>query len=644
MISRTTSVSGNKFKVTFTFNPTNVTHSRTNSRGTYTATHRANGTTARQGIWEGIERVEVWTKIGNNAWRSHGNTSSVTVETTKNGETIQGCVRYRLRTMGHHWNDLTGKYPFFYFGNIGGVAANYSKGKFTDSAPVSPGNEHKYCIVPPDWSYKWCEWSDWAYQHAKSTGKNGNWAVEDGRFEQRNNKYESANADNGWISDSNRGQMWRKPMMFFFEKDYYSSVVSAGIPTEPNLPTLQVHWAKGDGGNISVQYTDNAGHSGKVYINAYCNGRTANILNWNNSWNFYNGETRNIWVDFNNAFGESCRGHDVYYEAWSQNNQGYYAPGSTGWKGVQRYNGRPSVPTGLRVSGVNGIIYHKIQIDWNSAWDPDGDYVVYDIWLRCVSKEGRAIKDDYIARGYNGLSMTYDISNFPEESTIQVWVCSSDSSIVSDWSSPVSCQKGAVPKGNITLISPSVSWTTLYNRSPRFSFQGYDGKSEFVVVVNNREFTSYHHGHLFHIHGDKVMFQPDVGLANDTSCYAYMRNQYGNGNISPTWHFTITDPYENVTEGNIVTAQDVRHIQQMISDFGRAYNQSYNFTEIKSGGFITAAIYNECQAFLNSVAWAINNSVPNTPFTRYPQSPGVSPGQFNDDALWDQLVIDLKNI
>ena len=50
MISNTTKVVNNKFQVTFNFAPKDIVHSRTNSKGTYTATHKGGGTTQRKGI------------------------------------------------------------------------------------------------------------------------------------------------------------------------------------------------------------------------------------------------------------------------------------------------------------------------------------------------------------------------------------------------------------------------------------------------------------------------------------------------------------------------------------------------------------------------------------------------------------------
>lgn len=641
MISKTTNIVNNEFQVTFDFSPDNVYHSRTNSRGTYKSTHVANGTRSRYNIWEGIEIVEVWTKIGNNAWRSHGKQTQVTVSVKDNNVTIQSKAKYRLKTMGYHWNDLSGNYPFFWFGNISQDPNKYAKGYFTDTIPKSPGNEHYYCIVPPDWSYKSCEWSDWAYLHGSATN---NWAISKGKYEQRNGNYESATVNNGWISEAGNKQMWRKSMMFYFEKDYYNSVKSSGISTHPNTPNLNVHWTKGDQGKVTVTYTDNAGIPGKILLKAYCNNKTAEVLNFNNSWTFNNGTSRTIDVDFVNPFGESSRGNDVYYEAWSQNNLGYQSKSSTGWVGVQRFNGRPSIPTGLRIESDNGIIYNKIRFVWNKSWDPDNDTVVYDLWVRFTTKEGQVLKDDYIVRGLNALSTEYDISNLPDECNIKVWVRSSDNSIVSDWSSPVEGKKGAVPKGSIVLLSPSVTGTNLYNKRPRFVFEGYDETSEFIVVINDVEYSSYKNYYLFHHHQNKMVFKPDFDLSSNISCYAYMKNIYGKSKTSMTYKFTIKDPFENVVENEIITAKVINDIQLLIADFGKAFNKEFNYELVGKESVVTAKVYNTCYNFLNEVATSINNLVLGSPFNYTMACKAVEVGQLIDDMLWDKLVEELNKI
>lgn len=645
MISNTTKVVNNKFQVTFNFAPKDIVHSRTNSKGTYTATHKGGGTTQRKGIWEGIEIIDVQTKIGSNAWRSHGAKTSVTVETSDNGVTVQAWAKYRLKTMGWHWNDFSGTYPFFWFGNVGGVDHKYKLGSFRDTNPKTPGSEHNICAVPPDWKYVSCQWSDWAYKHAQDTP---NWHFSNGRYEQRNGNYEAAKATNGWISDSGYKQMWRKSMMFNFEKEYSTSVKSSGISTHPNTPTLTVHGAKGDSGKITVKYTDNAGVAGKLWINAYCNGKTAQVLNYDNSWTFSNGESRTIDVNFVNAFGEESRGNDVHYEAWSKNNLGYECKSSTGWKGVQRYNGRPSIPTGLSVTGsdVDAIVYDYVNFSWNKSTDPDNDSLTYDIWLRVIEPSGKVLKDAIVKSNISSLYINkYDINNVPDSSKMEVWVRAYDGLLYSDWSSSVKFEKGAVPTGALALIAPSKSGS-LYNTRPRFTFGGYDGKSTFVVMYNNTEYNTDKDHWMFTKSEDKVMFKPDFDIPKNEEfkIYAHMRNEYGNSKKSPTYKFTVKDAYENITEGEIILASNVKQIQTLIADFGKVYNKTFEYTKAVKNGIVLAQTFNECRNFLNEINNYINDLIPNNVFDYNFWSKEVSKGDINDDMLWDNLIKEMKDI
>lgn len=644
MISKTTRVTNNTFYVDFNVKPQNIVHTRQYSgQKAYTATHIGGGTTKRQGIKEGIEIKSIKTKEGNNAWRDRGISNTITCSATSNNTSIQISVTYTLKTMGWQWKDYTGTYPFFWYGNISQITHKYRHGSFKDASPARPGSEHTICAVPSDWKLVSTAWSDWAYKHGQNTN---NWEMSDGRYEKRNmNVDTSSQTDSkGWRSESGYSQITRKSMMFTFEKTYTMTVNSSGIATHPNAPTLSVAYAKGDSGSITVKHTDPAGKSATLKVNAICNGKTVEVINHSNSGSLSNNGSKTFTIDFNKHFGEAYRGKDVYYEAWSKNSLGYTSKTSSGVKGVHRYNGRPAIPTGLRIEGENGLIYNKVNFHWNKASDPDGDTVVYDVWVRTITPQGSVLKDDYIVKGLNSTSTSYSITNLPDGSTIQVWVRSSDNAIVSDWTEAVTCTKGAVPKGNIRLITPSVTGTKLYNRNPRFFFDGYDGESEFIVNINNKEFSTIHHSNLFYTNGNKVMFKPDVGLANNTSCYAYMKNQYGKGITSSTYKFTITDPWEDVTEGNIITAKSVKNIQTLIADFGKAYNKKFDYTEAKQNTIVTAQIYNECFHFLNNVAWTINNVIPNTRFDVYPQCSFVEPGQLNDDELWDRLIEDLKII
>lgn len=644
MISNTTRMVDNKFYVDFNVQPQNITHKRQYSgQKAYTATHVGGGTTKRQGIKEGIEIKSIKTKVGEHAWRDRDISNTVTCWTAYNDNPIQISVTYTLKCMGWQWKDYTGTYPFFWYGNIGQVPHKYRHGSFKDSKPVAPGSEHTICAVPSDWKLVSTDWSDWAYKHGSSTK---NYAIADGRFEQRNfnNDTSSETTATGWFSETGYSQFTRKSMMFTFEKTYTMTVYSSGIATHPNAPELTVQYAKGDLGNIVVKHTDPANKSANVQVNATCKGMNVEVVSYSNSGSIASGASKTFTIDFNKCFGESYRGNDIKYEAWSKNSLGYVSKTSSGIKGVHRYNGRPTVPTGLRIEGDSGIIYNKVNFYWNAATDPDKDTVVYDVWVRFTTKEGKVLKDDYIVRGLNKLTTSYDISNLPDECGIQVWVRSSDNSITSDWCQPVESKKGAVPKGSLALISPSVTGTNLYNKRPRFVFEGYDGSTEFIVVINNKEYSSVKNASLFSKHNNRIVFKPNFDLSSTISIYAYMKNQYGNSKASMTYKFTIKSPKEDVEENDIITAKVIKDIQLLIADFGKAFNKKFEYEAVNKETVLTAKIYNTCHNFLNSVLWNINDLTPGSPFEYALHCWPVEPGQLNDDELWNKLVEELNNI
>lgn len=644
MISKTTRIVDNKFYVDFNVKPQDIIHKRQYSgQKAYTATHVGGGTTKRQGIKEGIEIKSIKTKVGTSAWRTENIANKITCSTSSNDQVIQIQVTYTLKTMGWQWKDYTGTYPFFWYGNIGQVTYKYRHGSFKDSKPVAPGSEHTICAVPSDWKLTATAWSDWAYKHGQNTN---NWEMPDGKYEKRNmNVDTSSQTDSkGWRSESGYSQITRKSMMFTFEKTYTMSVTSSGIATHPNAPQLTVTYAKGDSGNITVKHTDPAGKPATLKVNAICNGKTVEVVSYTNSGSVNNNASKTYTIDFNKHFGESYRGKDVKYEAWSKNSLNYVSKTSSGIKGVHRYNGRPTVPKGLRIEGVNGIIYNKVNFYWNASSDPDGDTVVYDVKVKFTTKEGSVLKDDYIAKGINKLSTSYDISNLPDECNVQVWVRASDNSITSDWSSPVECKKGAVPKGSIALISPCVSNTNLYNKKTRFVFEGYDESTEFIVVINNKEYSSIKNAALFSKYNNRIVFKPNFNLDTNVSCYAYMKNEYGNSKTSITYKFTIKNPVENIIENNIITAQSIKEVQLLIADFGKAFNKKFEYEAVSKEMLITANIYNTCYNFLKTVSLNINNLTPKSPFEYNLQCSLVEVGQINDDNLWDKLVAELNNI
>lgn len=641
MINYTTAIVNNKFEVTFDFSPKDVTYSRNN----YTATHRGNGTSHRQGIWEGIECTVAQIKIGDGAWVNYNlpPNKKVVVTVSGNNIPIQAHGKYKLRTMGYHWLDTSGTYPFFWYGNIGGVEYRYNGGSFRDSWASTPSNLHTvHACVPPDWRHVNTTWSDWAYLHGKNTN---NWHKDNGRYEQRNANYESARNNNGWISDSNRAQMWRKSIMMFFEKDYYTNTIySNGVAVNPDRPILDVYYAKGDSGQVKLTYKDPSGSPGHVKLAVYCNGKTAIQDDFHVSGEFPNGGSYTYTIDFNRHFGEAYRANDVYYEAWSKNSYGYISP-STGRKGVHRYNGRPSVPTGLKVEGDNGLIYNAVNFIWNKSSDPDGDYIVYDLWVQAYHPDRGVIRNDFIVRGHDGLRYRYDISNLPDGTELDVKVRASDNLITSDWCRTVHFTKGSKPNTTVALIAPIKADTDIYFNNPRFGFSGWDGKADCVVILNNKQYDSINNPELFTKGNNRFIFRPAEPLKDGlVSLQAYLKNAYGEGNRTQVYKFTKKTALEKVNEGDIIKVMPISEVQDTIINMGKAFNNKTNIVNVTKQDYYKASFYNDCFKVIKDINDYINNLISNNTFDYTLKSREVIPGEVNDDLVWEHLIDDITSM
>lgn len=639
MIRYTTRIQDNKFYVKFDLSPQDVKC----SRGNYTAIHKGAGTTSRNGIWEGVELVKVYGRVNSdNPWVDLGKNTKPEIYTDKNGNTIQLKATYRIKTMGYHWQCTNGSLPFFYYGNIGGNPNKYSNGYFTDGSPSTPKeNLHSiHAVVPKDWRYVSSAWSDWAYIHAKNTS---NWAIDNGRYEQRNGNTEAATSSNGWISDSGYKQTWRKSCLFTFEKEFSISIPSSGIVTDASVPKLAVEAVKGDSGKVTLTYVDKYNCKGRLWLRAYCNGKQVDLLTYDNSPEFSNGNTKTITVDFIKTFGESYRGNDITYEAWAKNNYDKESA-STGKKGGHRFNGRPTVPNGLFVTGKNDIIYNDITFSWNASQDPDDDSLVYDLQLMVISANGTKLRDSVIATGVKTLSYNYSIINDPDNCRYTLWVRASDGLITSDWSRPLEFTKGARPTGNIALICPEVDKSVLYSTRPRFAFKGYDGESTFVVNFNNKEYNNIDNSELFTIQDDKIMFC----IKNDSSTikiHAYMKNEYGTSDKSDVYNFTVKSAKDEINEGQMSTAFIINNLANIIEDKGKAFKINVGITDlIAKESYIKASNYNECVEVLKAINDKLNNIVNTSKFDVSLIAEEIRPGQINDDLLWKNLIKDIENI
>lgn len=641
MINYTTAIVNNKFEVTFDFTPDDVRYSRNN----FTAVHRASGRTDRQGVWEGIECIEAQVKI-DGVWRTYSlpPNKKVVVTVSNNNSQIQAYGVYRIKTMGFHWLDTSGTYPFFWYGNIGDNPNRYRFGYFTDGRPSPPDVNFKNinAMVPPDWNYERAEWSDWAYNHAQNTG---NYAISNGRYEQRNTKYESARDNNGWKSDSNRAQMWRKSCIFWFKKEFYTNLItSSGIAVDPSAPGLEVYPAKGDSGRVKLTYLDPSGCKGRVKLAVYCGGKTAIQDDFHVSGHFDNGSSYTYNIDFNRLFGESYRANDVYYEAWSKNDYGYFSP-SSGRKGVQRYNGRPSVPTGLTAYNDDNLIYNTVKFKWNKSSDPDGDYVVYDLWLKVTDTNGNVLKNDYIARGYDGLNYKLNISNYPDGSKMEIQVRASDNLITSNWSSVVNFNKGSKPTNIINLIAPIKIGTNIYHERPRFFFEGYDGKSDISISFNGNTYTLNNNPELFDKSKTHFVFKPTKAMMKDTLYISgFLKNPYGESKHTMQYNFNYLPATEKIEEGKHIIAYAINDLQNTITNLCKAYNRGNSITTTNKKDKLSLRVYNDLFDTVNSLNNYLNSIIPNSKFNYDMVASPVQLYQINDDLLWETLVKDIAKM
>lgn len=640
MINHSTSIVNNKCRVTFDLSPKSITCSRSN----YTATHVGGGTTVRKGIWEGIELVEARIKVGNKPWVSYDTTETISIDIDENDVTVQAEGLYSLKTMGYHFQCTDGSIPFFYYGNYGNNLSRYSYGNFTDSTPVKPKNNlyGMYAIVPKDWDYHTCAWSDWAYKHGQDTN---NWAHDNGRFEQLNG---SANNSNGWISDAGYKQISRKSCSFYFRKYYYDSVVTSGIVKDAINPQLNIHPAKGSSGKLTLKYVDNNNASGEIWLRAYCNGIQKEIRTYDTSGTFYAGQSWDYDIDFDAYFGREHEGHDVYYQAWAKNAYGKESPG-TGLVGGHRYNGRPTTPQNLSVSGKRNIIYNDLTFTWDASSDPDEDSVSYEVWIKTIDADGYKIRDKIVESKIKDISYNFDIGSDPDGCDYEVWVRATDGLLYSDWSYKIDFKKGSKPKGTPKLVSPSVPNTGIYSVSPRFIFSGYDGTSTFIVNLNGIDYDNKKYSECFSINGDKVMFvAPDDNnlTSKDTiAIKAYMRNVYGESPISETYNFKRREALDKIRALEITEGYLIKELQDYINDKAKAYNRFFNFTRIvPRETFITCDIYNELVDSLRIINNGINSILNNDAFNRKLNSKMLTPNTKNEEKYWDAIIADINII
>lgn len=644
MITYSKAVVDNKCQITFDFTPDDVTYKRSN----YTATHKGgDGTTRRQGIWEGIWCIDAQIKIGDGAWKKYSLPANkkITVTVASNDVNVQAWGKYELRTMGYYFKDTTGTYPFFWYGNIDKVAYKYPKGSFKDANSNKPDGSF-YSInacVPADWTYVKATWSDWAYNHAKANSKT-QWTFDDGRYAQRNGNTLSASYSNGWISDSGYAQIYRKSSMFYFTKEFYSDTVkTSGIAVNPGLPVVEVPAAKGDTGNVVLYYKANNSGNGYIAVQAKCGDKIVDIMTYSNSPEFGHDWKKTLNPDFNSIFGESYRANDVYYRAKAKNKAGYESAW-TGWIGTNRYNGRPSIPTGLKIQGKDGLIYKSVTFSWNKSTDPDGDSVVYDVWLRAINSNGTWVKDGIIKSANTALNYDIDISHYDDDTRFVAWVRASDNLIVSDWSSEIHFTKGSKPKKAPVLLCPVYANSIIYANRQRFGFT-YDGNSTCVVNFNGFEYNSDTNPDMFALGSDKFIFKPRANILDGkVSISAYLKNSYGVGASSQKYEFTKRTLENKFHADNIITANLVASFQNIIKGLAKSYNLNSDFALATKDDYYEASQYNNCYNKVFEINDYINSLVNDTKLDYSLTTKAAVQNEINSAKLWEELIQDITNM
>ena len=432
--------------------------------------------------------------------------------------------------------------------------------------------------------------------------------------------------------------------MFTFEKEFSVNITSSGIVKDASVPELSVHAIKGNSGKVTLKYIDKYGSNGNLCLVGYCNNKEVNILTYDNSGTFSNGNQKDIQVNFVDIFGEDYRGNDIQYEAWARNSHNKIS-GGTGKKGGHRFNGRPTVPNGLFVKGHNkDIIYDAITFTWNPSRDAENDSLSYDLHLTATTDNGSKFREAIIAEKVTNTNYNYNISNDPDNCNYSLKIRAFDGLIYSDWSQPLTFKKGAKPTGAIILTSPERDESNLYSIKPRFTFKGYDGKSIFVVVFNSKEYDTEKNPDMFAIDGDKVLFCIN-NKHESIKIKAYMKNAYGTSDVSSEYSFKFVEVVSDLKEEEYITAFSINKIISYVQDKNKAYNIKVDLNNVSAKETIVKAqYYNNMVDALKSINDKLNSTVKSTKFDTTLSAQHVNRNTLNDEALWNKLYTDIRNI
>lgn len=646
-----------KFCVRFDCHPDDVWY------GNYK--HSASGS-ERLGIWEGVRLASLKYKDDDGVWRDRSiNDPVINIYTTRNDAVMEVEATYEIWTMGYPGR----AYPFFFFGNYSGQRKKYQYGYFSDAAPKNPSDlRNSYAKVPSDWELIYSGWAhkgghstydSWSYKHAMQEGGE-TW--NENCYEYRNGT--NSSGQNGWTSETGRKpQESRKNCFWIFQKKYRASVRSNGIILNPSVPSIYVVPAKGDGGTVKVTHHSPNGIGSYIKLCSW-NTRTgvkSLIADFeHNTWT-ENNNTKSFYVDFNkHCGGENGRGSDIKYYAWAKTSQGYLSNGQldpfsipeSQWVGVHRFNGRPSVPMGCKVTGRDNVYYDRTTYSWKSSYDADGDHITYDIWMQVISPEGIKLLDEITVTSLNQLYYDFNMENYPEKSKVIYRVRANDGLITSDWCAPITITKGqgANPADSVYPLNNS----TIYNKLPRILIGtgDYEDSENDIVKVkwNGVWYNNKDNPELFSNRpgvSKTIVFKPNVpSNIGENSFSVILNNVYADSKetvikyncLDTAYTTSDIDPYIKINSQHLLSMRDETN------NVRKAYGLKVaSFKElVPQQSIINLQDYKDLANGVNEVNDFVNSFDSNSKFDEI-----VSIDTnltYIKDKEWDQIINLIRNI
>lgn len=651
--TKTELTNGNrKFGVTFDCNPSDITgHSVYGN-----CTHKAGWHNTRNGIGEGIVVTTIKYKGEDGVWRewkpADPNNKVVYLETSKNGVELGVEATYEIWTMGFPGRT----YPFFYFGNFNNDPNRYMSGHFNDSKPVNPSPEkNKFTSVPDDWTLTYLGWVEkggnrhehsWCYQNTRK-GQN-HW--DDRGFEQNVHQGKEL----GWTSygaNSKWTQFSRHHCYWIYTKTYKTWVNSQGVIMNPGAPELTVIPAKGDKGRVTIVNRNDEPQYYRIDCKNMRTNAISTVVDFSNDY-IKRGESKTIEVDFFKAFGESGRAADLYYYAWFKDSQGHSSNSNmnsatipnTEWKGTHRYNGRPTIPTGLFVKGRDNIYYDNITASWNASTDPDGDEISYKVHLEVM--EGQSVIKNEVIATTKDRTINYDIGPFPEGSKCKVSVCATDGLLDSAYTQAFAFAKGSAARKASTVYP--INNSTIYNKNTRLLVD-LGGQLDVNVKIKHgdRSFDSKTDTANFSIYQGKCIFKFPYKISpSTTKVSVQISNAYGDSEPLILTYSMANNPYNQSTldPDVIISGDQLQNIRKMINNIRNAYGyESIKYTN-EPDTFIYATDYIETYSAILEVNDFINDFVATSNFDYGIRQIEVAKDVIIDDIQWDELVKAIDNV